>query len=154
MFKKGEVDHALVVAALVAVVALGGLVWSFSGADNVGAANIILPRVAPTYIEPQFQAPQLIGDRVGIQSAPPNEVSVRGQQAAYDSYTWCRQAENWETQKEQSQCCNVRCATECGKYFGDDGYARDYVAQDKYSTCKQTWCEDSCRRYMWEEISQ
>jgi len=154
MFKKGEVDHSLVVAALVAVVALGGLVWVFSGTGTSGAANVYLPRVAPSYIEPQFQAPQLIGNKVTITQGPPKQIEVNGQQAAYDAYTWCRQAPNWQTEKEQSQCCNMRCTTECSIYYGDDAYARDWAAQDLYSTCKQTWCEDICRRYMWDEISQ
>ena len=111
----------------------------------------IIPSEPVPVAVPKVYTEDLTGDKVKIAPPKENPVTLAGQQSAYDAYLFCREAKNWQTQKEQSQCCNVRCSTECGKYYGASGYDRDYQMQDDFSTCKQTWCEDICRRSMWDE---
>jgi len=154
MFKKGEADHSLLVMAAVVVIAIGGLVIFFNQQGALGAANIILPPAPTTVQAGQYVPPDLIGDKVKIQAAPVSFVEQSGKQAAYDSYVWCRDAQNWESYKEKSQCCNMRCATECSMVYNPDPYARDWQEQDQYDMCKETWCEDMCRAYLWQEYQQ
>lgn len=154
MSKKGGTDYSLLIAALVAIVAIVGLIIWFNSSSSTGAANVILPKAAKTQVQPMYEEPALVGNKVAIQPEPMEMVEKVGKEAAYDSYLWCRDNGNWMTEKEKSQCCNMRCQTECEGTYGSDPYARDYQTQTKFKTCKETWCEDMCRRYLWEEYDQ
>ena len=69
-----EKDYSLLIAAIVAIVAVVGLVIFFKGPSSAGAANVILPQEVPTQAEIMYEEPALIGNKVAIPPAEPDLV--------------------------------------------------------------------------------